>query len=146
MNHTTLRYHIVLITKGRHPWIKGELERALHTELMHCVNQLGGHCYAINGIVDHVHLLVSLPPNIALSQAIQKLKRSSARCLNRQALSEVPFKWQPGYFASTVDTRDVTALMSYIRHQKEHHARNTTRKHREAPTSSHQNPEQSSIV
>ncbi len=67
MSHTNLLYHIVFATKERAPLIIDALRPRLHEYLGGTVRNLSGTALEVNGVTDHVHLLVVLPPTIAVS-------------------------------------------------------------------------------
>ena len=76
---------------------------------------------AVGGISDHVHVLLLIPPTIAVATAIQKIKSNSSRWIHEQ--TGRPFEWQEGYAAFSVGIAQTDATVDYILHQKEHHAR-----------------------
>jgi REP element-mobilizing transposase RayT len=73
---------------------------------------------AVGGMPNHVHLLIAVPPAMALSVAIQKLKANSSRWMGEQGLS---FEWQKGYAAFSVSPLSVEVVTNYIRNQEQHH-------------------------
>ena len=77
----------------------------------------------IGGCEDHVHALVSLPPALALSKAVQYLKGISSKCLHEELPRFKAFGWQDGFAAFTVSKSQLCAVSKYIREQRTHHAR-----------------------
>jgi REP element-mobilizing transposase RayT len=75
----------------------------------------------INGLEDHVHVLAGLPPTIAVSEALQKIKGGSSWWVNNHRRIDHHFQWQPGYGAFTVSESLVPKVRKYIRDQEEHH-------------------------
>ena len=84
---------------------------------------IGATAIAVGGIADHVHILLMLPPTMALSATIQKIKANSSRWMHEQ--TSRPFEWQEGYAAFSVGIVQTDQTVEYILHQKEHHARRT---------------------
>ena len=119
-----LKYHIVWITKYRKPILT--TKRALRTrELIreicfaHSVDILKGHVSK-----DHVHLLVSVPPQLSVSTLTQYLKGKTSRKLLQEdkQLSKIYWGqhlWARGYFAVSSGTVTDEAIMEYIKHQDE---------------------------
>ena len=119
-----LKYHIVWITKYRKPILT--TKRALRTrELIreicfaHSVDILKGHVSK-----DHVHLLVSVPPQLSVSTPTQYLKGKTSRKLLQEdkQLSKIYWGqhlWARGYFAVSSGTVTDEAIMEYIKHQDE---------------------------
>jgi putative transposase len=85
------------------------------------VRGIGGSCVAINGMPDHVHLLMILPPKIALSDALREIKANSSKWLHASKPGLGSFAWQDGYAAFTVSKSAVEPVREYIRDQKLHH-------------------------
>lgn len=85
MSYTNLLYHIVYATKGRAPLITPDLKSRLHGYLGGIVGGLGCVPIEINGMDEHVHLLVRLRPTIAVSDFLSKLKSVSSLWAKRQA-------------------------------------------------------------
>ena len=61
--HTSLHFHLIFATKDRFPLIAKEWQLRLHAYLGGLVRHLGGVPDEINGMTDHVHLLVGLRPH-----------------------------------------------------------------------------------
>lgn len=76
--------HIVFSTKGRERWIVPDLKPELHAYLGGLTRELKGKAYAVNGIEDHVHLLVSLPATVALADALRFLKSNSCKWVHEK--------------------------------------------------------------
>jgi REP element-mobilizing transposase RayT len=121
--YTELFYHFVWATKGREPLLTTELEPHVHRFLRHKCEEMGIAVYAVNGMPDHVHLACTLPTDLSIADALEKLKGSSSHFAN--ALPDSYLYWQPGYGALTFARRDLTRIVRYIDGQKEHHAAGT---------------------
>jgi len=80
-------------------------------------------CYpvAINGTIDHIHILVGFPPTIAISDLVRDIKRSSSLFINEGKKSYLKFSWQEGFGAFTVGYRELDKVYNYILRQQEHH-------------------------
>ena len=119
-----LKYHIVWITKYRKPILT--TKRALRVRelireicLAHSVNILKGHVSK-----DHVHLLVSVPPQLSVSTLTQYFKGKTSRKLLQEdkQLSKLYWGqhlWARGYFAVSSGSVTDEAIMEYIKHQDE---------------------------
>lgn len=119
MSYTNLLYHIVFGTKGRLPLIKEDLKPRLYEYLGGIVRGLGGTAFEINGIEDHVHLLVKIPPIVKISDFIRDLKANSSKWVNENTTGK--FGWQRRYGAFTVSESQFEIVRNYIRRQEEHH-------------------------
>src|SRR4051812_419240 len=93
---TNLLTHIIFSTKDRAPLIDAELKPELHAYLGGMMREAKGKAYSINGTTDHVDLLVSLPPTVALSDAMRFVKGNSSRWVNERWTARRNFGWQIG--------------------------------------------------
>lgn len=84
---------------------------------------LAGVPIEINGVSDHVHLLVKLRPTISVSDFLSKLKSNSSGWAKRQTKGR--FAWQERYGAFTVSESQVDNVRLYIRNQERHHQKMT---------------------
>jgi REP element-mobilizing transposase RayT len=122
---TNLLVHIIFSTKDRSPFIDTELKPKPHAYLGGIIREEKGKAYAINGTADHVHLLASLPPTIALADAPRTIKTNSSRWLHEQSLNRRSFGWQTGYGAFSVIKSNAHEVVNYVVAQEEHHRRMT---------------------
>jgi putative transposase len=77
-----LKYHIVWITKYRKPILRGEIGKRVRDWIRQTYASLDVYIVKGNVSKDHVHLLVSVPPSLAVSELMKRLKgRSSRRML-----------------------------------------------------------------
>ena len=86
---------------------------------------LGGVLLAGGGTYDHIHLLVSVPKNISLSDYMMKIKANSSRWLKTVGSQYRAFSWQDGYGAFSVSASRINAVKGYIANQGEHHRKKT---------------------
>jgi putative transposase len=78
-----------------------------------------------NSMPDHVHLVTTIPPEIALATAIGQIKGVSSHLASRVGASEEPFAWQAEYGVATLGERSLPTVIRYIQDQQEHPAANT---------------------
>ena len=77
----------------------------------------------VGGIASHIHLLITVPKTISLSEYISKLKSNSSRWLKTVDTRYRAFSWQDGYGAFSVSASKIEAVRGYIANQAEHHRR-----------------------
>jgi putative transposase len=119
MSHTHFLYHIIFATKDRQPIIQNEWKKDLHAYLGGIVKNFEGVPIEINGIADHVHLLVRLQPKISFSNFMRELKASSSKWIRQNYFPK--FGWQSRFGAFTVSESQVEKVRKYIRNQEVHH-------------------------
>ena len=123
MFHTyrNLIYHVVFSTKDRAPLIARQIRPELFAYLGALVKELKGILLIINGIDDHIHLLISLPPTVGPSDTMRFIKANSSRWMSERTGTH--FGWQKGFGIFSVSRSGVQAVMEYIRDQEIHHAK-----------------------
>lgn len=127
MSHsfTNLLFHLVWSTKNRQKFIHKEIKPRLYTYMRAVIEKEGAHLLYINGIEDHVHLLVVMPPTILIPDLIAKTKKTSSVWFNRTFLdNKNKFAWQEGYGAFTVGKSNQQQVINYIKNQEDHHKNN----------------------
>jgi putative transposase len=122
---TSLHYHLVFSTKERRPWLADPVRQELWAFMGGIIRDFGGVTLAVNGIPDHVHLLVGLHPDRTLSDTLRALKAGSSRYLHQAGVDWLAFSWQTGYSAFTVSYSQIEIVRRYIENQEEHHRKTT---------------------
>ncbi len=123
MSHTyaNLLSHIIFSTKERRPYIDEELKPPLLAYMGGILRESNCIAMLINGVADHVHLLVAIPPILSVADVMRILKTNSSRWVHGKWRTRKEFSWQTGYGAFSVSQSNVQAVMKYIASQKEHH-------------------------
>ena len=119
--YTELYYHLVWATWKRHPLLKPEIQDDLYRYIRHKSKEYGYHLYEVNGMENHMHIVVRLPPAVSVAEAAHNLKGSASHFCNDSLDLETPFKWQEGYGAFTFAKRDLAKIVSYVQNQKARH-------------------------
>ncbi|TCJ17638.1 hypothetical protein EPD60_05455 [Flaviaesturariibacter flavus] len=119
--NSALYLHVLFSVKYREALIAPEWMDHLHDEFEDLL--LFQQCvpFAMGGTSDHVHLLFDQYPLLALDDLLNDLKRRTARWINDQSLTDVPFEWQDGYACFGTDAEGVKELRRYIARQAEIH-------------------------
>ena len=125
LSHSTweCKYHVVFISKCRRRTLYERLRRPLGEVFHQLARQKESEIEEGHLLVDHVHMLIAIPPKYAVSQVIGFIKGKSAIHLarvygeRRRNFTGQHF-WARGYFVSTVG-RDEAVIRDYIRRQEE---------------------------
>ncbi len=126
-SYTAVYTHVVFSTKNRTPQIDAVLEQRLFPYLGGIVRELDGKLLIVNGIEDHLHLLISMPATAATSEVVGKVKGCSSRWIHDTFPDRARFEWQRGYGAFSVSRSYVSRVARYIERQKIHHAKQSFR-------------------
>ena len=118
-----LKYHVVWITKYRYKVLRGDIaERARELIRQICVSR---EVTIVRGAIspDHVHMLVSAPPQLAPAKLVQFVKGRSSRMLQQEfpALRKQYWGqhlWARGYFCASVGAVDEKTIREYIENQR----------------------------
>lgn len=120
MSHTYAQnvVHVVFSTKDRKKTIDHELRPKLWSYLAGICKKLDIYIHAVGGMEDHLHLLIQIPADLALSKAVAALKANSSRWATERGHK---FAWQQGYAAFSVSASAMPVVIRYIRNQEAHH-------------------------
>ncbi len=117
--------HFVWATYRRVPLLEPEIERKVHRFLHQETARLGADVLALNGMPDHVHLLVKMPSTLAPALLMKQIKALSAQFAHDHLPVEPGYFWQSGYAVLSVTPSQRGKVVEYIKHQKQHHAENS---------------------
>jgi len=120
MTYWRLHYHIIWSTLDRQPLLTPEVEKIFYGVIYGKAEELDLKIHAAGNVEDHAHIVISIPPKIAVAECVRHLKGASAYAINHME-REGQFKWQAGYGALTVGERSLEIVMEYAARQKEHH-------------------------
>jgi len=121
MTYWRLHYHIIWSTKDRQPFLTPEIEKAFYGVIYGKAKDLDLKVHAAGNVEDHAHIVLSIPPKIAIADSVRHLKGASAFAINHIQGSDGQFKWQAGYGALTVSEDLLETVSQYAARQKEHH-------------------------
>jgi REP element-mobilizing transposase RayT len=97
--------------KESRPWLTPSVEKIVHDYLRgYVVRTPGAFVHEIGGTETHVHMAVTVPPTLGISELIGKLKGSSAHEANAK-LGQKRLEWQSGYGVVSFGTKDLDCLM-----------------------------------
>ena len=117
---STLNVHLVFVTKYRRGVLTAVHMEALREVFANVCRDFGAELVEMEGEDDHVHLLVTHPPTIAVARLVNSLKGVSARRLRQRyrVRSHREHLWSPSYFAASAGDAPLEAAKAYIREQR----------------------------
>jgi REP element-mobilizing transposase RayT len=125
---TFLNIHYVFSTKKRQPYIDDAVKNRLWSYMGGIARKNNMIPQAIGGTNNHAHVLLSIPPSISPSKAIQLIKAGSSKWVHDEFPDKKSFSWQTGYAAYSVSLGKLSHTINYIHDQEEHHRKKTFEK------------------
>jgi len=116
---------VVFAVKGRQSLIHSDWEEELYKYITGIITNKGQKLITINGVSDHIHILIGLKPACRLSDLVREIKKSSNSFIKEKSFTKFKFEWQEGYGAFSYSHSALDNVIAYINNQKEHHRKRT---------------------
>lgn len=113
--------HIVFHIKTTSPIIFPEDLTRVFEYIGGIINGVGGIPIQVGGMMDHIHILATLPSTSSIADFVKTIKAESSRWIKQLNDSYHNFAWQSGYGAFSVSSSVIEKTVEYIKKQKEHH-------------------------
>jgi len=126
-SYTQIYIQIVFAVRGRQSLIHSSWEEGLFKYISGIVRNKEQKLLAINGMPDHIHILIGMRPSCCLSNLIREIKKASNQFVNHNGYTSSPFHWQEGYGAFSYSHSALDKVVAYIQKQKIHHRKKTFR-------------------
>jgi putative transposase len=125
--YSEINLHVVWHTKTSSPLLTPTVEPIAHRCLKkRIIDTPGAFVHEIGGTENHVHLAVTLPPTLTISDWIGVLKGGTSHDVNQQmGQRQKVLQWQAGYGVISFGTKDLDWVKAYIQNQREHHGQGT---------------------
>ena len=124
---TQIYIQVVFAVEWRQALIRPADKEELHKYITGIVHNKGQKMIAINSRPDHVHILVGLKPEMALSDLVREVKKSSTGFINANGWVKGRFNWQAGFGGFSYSRSSLDQVVGYIQKQDEHHAKRSFR-------------------
>lgn len=118
---------VVFAVKGRNSLISQSWEEELYKYITGIITNKGQKLIAVNGMPDHIHILIGMKPSCCLSDLVREIKKASNAFVNEKKFSKFKFEWQEGYGAFSYSHSTLNNVIAYIQNQKEHHKKKSFR-------------------
>jgi|GEM_PF-410789 len=141
MSYWQLYYHVIFATRERRPFPDLVTRKVAARLLTEKATELRCTVHALDVQPDHVHMVVSTPPTLAVATVIGQLKGSSSHALARTAQGD-GFRWQGEYGILTFGRRHLPEVVRYVQDQDRRHAERALWSELERTTSSVPDPRQ----
>lgn len=125
--YTQIYVHTVFAVEGRQSLIAKEHKIEIYKYITEVIQNQKQKVMAINGMTDHVHLLIGLSPDISLSNLVRDVKAASSSLINDKRWVRGHFNWQRGFGAFSYSRSQVPTVAKYIENQERHHSKRSFR-------------------
>ncbi len=125
--YTQIYIQIVIVVKGRHCLIPNGNKERLYKYITGIIQNKKHKLISINGVSNHIHILIGLNPAEALSDLVKEVKRCSTNFINEQNWMKGKFNWQDGYGGFSYSRSQLDKVIKYIVNQENHHKKKTFR-------------------
>ena len=121
MSHVKALFHIVFSTKNRLPALNAQHRNELFSYICGIAINKSCHPYIVNGVDDHLHMLVDLHSTVSLSDFVKEIKRCSSIFLRDSKQFPLFSGWEREYAAFSCSESHKGAVIDYIKTQEMHH-------------------------
>ena len=123
--YTQIHIQAVFVVQNRDCIILKSWKDELYKYITGIIQNHNHKVLAINGMPDHVHVLIGMRPTQSLSELMQDVKGGSSNWINQKGFVKGKFSWQEGYGAFSYSKSHVDAVIEYINKQEKHHRKKT---------------------
>ena len=119
--YSQIYIQIVFAVRGRQNLIPKSKREELHKYIAGIIKRRNQKLLSIFAMPDHVHLFVSLQPNITISDLVRDIKAGSSKYISDNNWINGKFNWQQGFGAFSYSKSQISNVCKYILNQEEHH-------------------------
>jgi REP element-mobilizing transposase RayT len=119
--YTQIHIHFVFAVKFRLGLIDKKWKEQLNKYITEIIQSNNHKLLAINGMSDHIHILIGMRPTQSISDLMKEVKQSSSLWINENKFTKQHFEWQEGYGAFSYSKSQIDGVVKYIKNQEEHH-------------------------
>lgn len=121
MSKVIALYHVVFATKEREETITNQFREDVYRYIWKEIEDHKCKLIRINGTPNHLHILTTLHPSVALSTLVGDIKSHCSGWIHKDSRFPTFRGWCKEYFACTVAPGDMDGVIEYIKSQQEHH-------------------------
>ena len=130
--YTQIHIQFVFAVKYRDGIIHSSWKDELYKYITGVTQKNKHKMISINGMPDHIHVLIGVRPTQSISDLMQDVKGSSSRWINEKKFTKTKsdsyrIEWQEGYGAFSYSKSQIKDVIAYIENQKQHHQKKTFR-------------------
>ena len=123
--YTQIYIMVVFSVSGKTNLISSKWKDELYKYITGIIKSHNQKLIAINGVSDHIHILLGLKPDMALSDLVRVIKSNSSKFINEKKFIRGKFNWQEGFGAFSYSHSQLSNVIKYIENQENHHKKKT---------------------
>lgn len=123
--YTQIHLQLIFAVKYRAAIINDTWKNELYKYISGIIQQQKHKLIIVNGVADHIHLLIGFRPHQSLADLMQDIKGSSSKWINENKFTRSKFSWQEGYGAFSYSHSHLSNVINYIKNQENHHRKIT---------------------
>jgi REP element-mobilizing transposase RayT len=125
MAFVNIMVHAVWGTKSRYPFLTKEVRQVVYGHIRQNARTKQIFIDSINGVEDHIHVLLGLNADMSIAKTIQLIKGEASFWINKQKMTPSSFEWADEYYAVSVSESQLQKVRNYIADQEDHHHKKT---------------------
>lgn len=122
---TQMYVHLIFAVKHREAALNKDIRTTVFKYISGIITNMKHKSIIVNGVSNHVHILIGLNPVQSISKTVHDIKRNSTLYINQERLCKGTFSWQEGYGGFTYSRSQIENVYNYIQNQEKHHAKST---------------------
>lgn len=119
--YTQIHIQTIFAVQNRQSLIRNHWKGELYKYITGIIQSNEHKVLQINGMPDHIHILLGMRPTQSLSDLMKQVKQDSSKWINNKRFINGRFSWQSGYGAFSYSKLELPVVIKYIQNQEEHH-------------------------
>ncbi len=122
---STIYVELIFAVQSKDCLIAAHWKDELYKYMCGVVRAKNQKVYAIGGAADHVHMIVSIKPNIVVADLVRVIKANTSKWINEGKFTHKKFSWQKGYLAFSSCKYSIDKDIAAIQAQEDYHKKYT---------------------
>lgn len=119
--YTQIHIQVIFAVQNRQGLIQNHWKNDLYKYITTIIQNHEHKVLQINGMPDHIHILIGMRPTQSLSDLMKQIKQDSSKWINKTGIINGKFSWQAGYGAFSYSKDQLPRVIKYIQNQENHH-------------------------
>ena len=117
--------HLIFAVKNLDAMLNKEIRSRVFEYISGIITNMDQKSIVVNGVSNHVHILIGFNSSISISETVHEIKRNSSLFINKEKLCKGKFAWQEGYGGFTYSRSQLDNVYNYIQNQEKHHQKSS---------------------